>query len=124
MDINVLTEKYIALRDKQAEYKAKIAQLEAAKEKVEAFMLQFLQENNTESVKTETGTVYKSVFTSATVADKAAYFDWVFEAPDERRDFLESRVSKTAVTAYMEEHEDTPPGVNVFRKININIRRS
>lgn len=122
MDINILTEKYIQLRDKQAEYKAKIAKLEEAKEKVEAFMLQFLQDNNTESVKTATGTVYKSVFTSATVADWPTALEFI--KANECWDMLERRVSKTAVTAYIEEHADTPPGVNVFRKLNINIRRS
>ena len=85
------------------------------------FLAEF-NETGQESAKTEHGTAYKATRMSTKVSDRDAFLNFVRE--NEAWEFLESRANKTAVTAYMEENEDVPPGVDVSRISTINIRRS
>ncbi len=124
-DLDKLVERYIKLRDKKAEmkaaYDAQVAALDTAMEKVETYMLGMLNTMGLESFRTKFGTPYKSVKTSATVADWGVLFPWIQE--NAQFQFLEHRVSKTAVEEYAKATGDLPPGVNVSRVTVVNIRR-
>lgn len=121
-----VVEKYIKLRDMkaeiQAEAKAKLAKLEDHMTRMEAALLAAFDENGMESVRTKAGTAYKSLRTSATVADWDTVLGFVRD--QELWSMLERRVSKDAVLQFREAHNDLPPGVNWREEIVVNVRRS
>jgi len=120
--------KYIQLRDKKSEFKkefeGKVAKLQEVMDKIEAVLLQKFSEDGSDSVRTEQGTAYKSVRTSASVADRDVYLSWLLADPDERIVFLDVRANKTAVEQYKAANDDLPPGLNWREEVVINVRRS
>ncbi len=125
MDINVIVSKYIQLRDKKselkAEYDAKVAKIDEVMDKVEAKLLEHFAATGLESVRTDSGTAYKSSRVSATVADWDSLLSHVLTT--ENYQLLEHRVSKKAVEEFKAANEDLPPGVNWREEVIINIRR-
>ena len=121
-----LVEKYIELRDTKSkmssDYKAKVAVLDKVLDKIEAELLSQFGDLGMESVRTKSGTAYKSTRTSATVADWDYTLDFIQK--HELWNMLERRVSKQAVEQYKEEHDDLPPGINWREEITINVRRA
>ena len=128
MKASELVERYIALRDRKAAFKAeydkKVAVLEDAMGKIEAVLLRSFNESGIENIKTEAGTAYVSVRTSATVADRDVYFGWVGEDFAERAIFLDARANKTAVDQFRAANNDLPPGLNWREERVVNIRRT
>lgn len=61
------------------------------------------------SLATPQGTMYRKKLLSVKVADREAWFAFVFEA--DREEFLTSAVSKEAVVEYMDKYKSTPPGI-------------
>lgn len=125
-DVNVIVTAYIKLRDQKAELKAKQAEemkvYDDALAKLEAQAKTILAESNTESIKCAAGTVYTTTATSATVADKSAFMDYI--RANEAFDLLDVRANKTAVQDFVTEHQDTPPGVTVRRELKVGFRRA
>lgn len=126
--LDLVVERYVILRDKKtqmkSDYEKKVATVDAAMERIEAFLLKHLTDSNSESVRTKAGTFFKSTRTSATVADWDAVSAWVLEDTVSRWPMLEKRVSKGFVEAFAEAHNDLPPGVNVRQETTVNVRRS
>jgi hypothetical protein len=124
--VEELVEKYIELRDTKAkiasDYKAKVAVIDNVLDKIEAELLSQFNDLGMESVRTKTGTAFKSTRTSATVADWDYVLDFIQRK--ELWNMLERRVSKQAVEQYKEEHGDLPPGINWREEITINVRRA
>jgi hypothetical protein len=116
---------YIKLRDAKAalaaKYKEQLVPIETAMGKIEAALLQTLNSQGAQSVKTPEGTVYKTSRTSATASEWDTFLAWVRE--NEHWNFLERRVSKTAVEEYRTEFQDIPPGISVREEVTVNIRR-
>jgi hypothetical protein len=76
-----------------------------------------------DSVKTENGTAYTAVRTTASIADREAFMDYV--KANEEWSLLEVRASKTAVEQFCESNDNAlPPGVNMRSERVVNIRRS
>lgn len=118
---------YIKLRDQKAQMKAEfdasIAPLQEKMDKLEAKLLEVFNQTGMDSVKTEFGTAYATVRTTASVADRDAFMDFV--KAHEEWSLLEVRVSKTAVEQFRSANDDElPPGVNVREERVVNIRRS
>lgn len=126
MKLSDLVEKYLELREKhatlKAEYEMKVSRIDEAKNKIEAKLLEVFDQLGMDSVKTEFGTAYCSVRTSASVADKEAFMEYV--KGHEEWALLEVRASKLAVEQYREASGDLPPGVNWREERVVNIRRS
>ena len=126
MNTKELVGVYIRLRDRRskrkAEFEASDAGDKAMQDKIEQKLMAQFNEDGSDSVKTEFGTAYKSVRTSATVADWDTVLDFI--KVRELWNMLEHRVSKTAVEQFIAENEDTPPGVNITQQTVINVRRS
>ena len=118
--------KYLALRDKKKvfkdEYDTKVAEIDAALERIESFMLKHMDEHGLERLPTGAGTAYKSIRTSVSAADWDSFLDFV--RSNDAWSMLERRPSKTAVEEYLAENDDLPPGVNISRAVVCNIRRS
>lgn len=118
---------YIKLRDQKAQMKAdfeaSVAPLTEKMDKLEAKLLEVFNQTGMDSVKTEFGTAYATVRTSASIADRDTFMDFV--KANEEWALLEVRVSKTAVDQYRSANDDElPPGVNVREERVVNIRRS
>jgi len=115
---------YVRLRDKkkalQDEHKEQLKPYNTAMEKLENWMLAKLNQDNAQSVRTDSGTVFKSMRTSASVQDWEATLGFIRE--NELYHLLERRVSKTAVEEMAEQGQDVP-GVQITREITVNIRR-
>ena len=118
--------RYIALRDKKAELKAayekSVEKIDEAMKRCEAFIMATMDQIGVDSVKTAAGTAFKKQQTSATVADWDATLAFIKDS--ESWSMLERRVNKTFVEAYIEEHNDLPPGVNYRSETVVNIRRT
>jgi hypothetical protein len=121
-----LVQFYIQLRDKRAAAKAAFTNADAAdkakQERIGNLLLSRFQAAGIQSVRTHHGTAYISTKTSATVADRDMFLNFVREA--QAWDFLESRVNKTAVQEYKEQHQALPPGVNWREELDVNVRVS
>lgn len=117
---------YIQMRDKKAQMKAdfeaSIAPLNEKMEKLEAKLLDVFNKTGMDSVKTENGTAYTTTRTTASVADRDAFMEYV--KANEEWSLLEVRASKTAVEQFKAVHDDIPPGVSIREERVVNIRRS
>jgi phage host-nuclease inhibitor protein Gam len=114
------------MRDKKAQMKAdfeaSIAPLNEKMEKLEAKLLDVFNKTGMDSVKTESGTAYTTTRTTASVADRDAFMEYV--KANEEWALLEIRAAKAAVEQYRAVHDDIPPGVSIREERVVNIRRS
>lgn len=124
--LNLIVEKYIALRDRKGEmkkaYEEQVAEVSAAMDRCEAYLLNTMNGMGIDSIKTGAGTAYTKVATSASVADWPLVLGFIQK--HELWPMLEKRVSKTVVESYREEHNDLPPGINWTETRVLNIRRT
>jgi nanoRNase/pAp phosphatase (c-di-AMP/oligoRNAs hydrolase) len=118
---------YIQLRDQKAQLKAafdeKVAPLQEKMDKLEAKLLEVFNQTGMDSVKTEFGTAYSTVRTTASVADRDSFMDFV--KANEEWALLEVRVSKSAVEQFRSANDnELPPGINIREERVVNVRRS
>lgn len=66
------------------------------------------------------GTACRVTDTSVKVENWPAFFAWVIET--QSYDMLEQRAAKTAVTAFVEEKHEVPPGLSIKKDESISIR--
>ena len=125
-DVAELVAGYVKLRDKKKAmddaHKAKIASLVDVMDQIEARLRQHLNDTNAESIRTDAGTAYSSVKTSVRVVDSEVFRAFVEDHGAWA--MLDARANKTAVDAYLDEHGELPPGLDVTRIRTVNIRRS
>lgn len=121
-----LIEAYIQLRDKkrevEARHKAELKPYNDMLEKLEAHLMEELDRLGISSMKSQAGTVFKVVRTSATVGDWGQALDYI--RTHGLWEILEARVSKTGVLAVIEERREPVPGVVVTRSAGLNVRRA
>jgi phage host-nuclease inhibitor protein Gam len=126
MKLSEAVEIYIKLRDQKvqikAEFDARIAPLNEKMEKLEAKLLEVFNKTGMDSVKTEFGTAYASTLTTASVADREVFMEYV--KANEEWSLLEIRASKSAVEQFRTEHQDIPPGITLREERVVKIRRS
>jgi hypothetical protein len=123
-NIEQLVQHYIQIRDEKAristEQKLVTDRLARAMKKIEEKLLAEMQILGTESMRTSSGTCYRSIRTSATVDDRDTFMAFAVQHPE----FLESRANKTAVEEYIDTTGEVPPGVRVSRMATIGVRRT
>lgn len=119
---------YIQIRDRRAQRKAAFDNEDfddkAKQEKIEAEFISRFNTRGAQSVRTEFGTAYRELKSSATVADREAYVGWILESPQERLVFLDVKANKTSVKEYRAANDDIPPGLNWSETICVNFRRA
>ena len=125
--MEAIVDKYIELRDAKgklkAAYDAKVAKLDSVMDRIEGVILEQFNAQGIQSCSTKSGTAYKQVRTSASVADWDATFGFI--QSHELWNMLERRVSKNAVIEYKDAHDGIiPPGLNWREESVINVRRS
>lgn len=118
---------YIQLRDKKAqmksEFEASVAPINEKMDKLEAKLLDVFNKTGMDSVKTEHGTAYTAVRTTASVADREAFMEFV--KANEEWSLIEVRAAKTAIEQFRDNNDnELPPGINIRSERVVNIRRS
>lgn len=118
---------YIQLRDKKAQMKsdfdASVAPINDKMEKLEAKLLDVFNKTGMDSVKTEFGTAYTAVRTTASVADREAFMEFV--KANEEWSLIEVRAANTAIEQFRDNNDnELPPGINIRSERVVNIRRS
>jgi hypothetical protein len=127
MKLSEAVEIYIKLRDKKvemkAEFDASIAPLNEKMDRLEAKLLDVFNKTGMDSVKTEYGTAYSTVRTTASVADREVFMDFV--KANEEWSLIEVRAAKTAIEQFRDNNDnELPPGINIRSERVVNIRRS
>lgn len=127
MDFSKAVKAYTNLRaaraDVRKDFDARDGELKAAQEKIEMYLLNYLNENGMASVKTDNGTFYRQEEIKPSCQDWSAFYAWIKE--NDAFDALEKRVTKTFVKSYMDDNDGTPPpGVSVYRENVVRVRRN
>jgi hypothetical protein len=116
---------YMKLRNKkdaiEAQVKEDVKVIKDKMSKLEAFIKLAAEEQGVTSFKTAHGTAFLTTKDYARVADWDATLEFILA--NEAFDMLEKRVSKLAVTAYMKEKGDIPPGINYGTSVEVNVRK-
>jgi hypothetical protein len=125
MDNNKLAAAYVKIREarKQAtrEYEARDDEFKAKLDLLSAHMLKILTVENTQSVRTEAGTFFKKLEVKPSATDWEQIYQWI--AANNAFEFLEKRLTKTAITKYMAAHDnELPPGIAVHREYVAQVR--
>lgn len=123
---DVLVRKFVEIREARAQRKAKYTEDDSAdkgrQEKIEAeFLRRFNERGSTSSACKGVGTAYLNNRTSASVADRDVFFNFLRDS--DAWELLEMRCSKTAVEAYKAANGDLPPGVNWSEELTVGFRR-
>lgn len=125
MKVEELVDEYVRLRDQKSAVAAKakelIDKLETKMDTLEADILQKFDELGVESARTKAGTAFKKVSRSTSVAQWDDFLPWVQTTGNWH--MLTRAANKTAVLEYADEHEDLPPGINLYAKIELGINR-
>ena len=122
-----LTRIYIKMRDKKAEVskelEEKISKIDNDMRTVKTAILSHMKEIGAESLRTEAGTVYRTVRTTYATSDWESMHKFILEhgVPE----LLEKRIQQTNMRAFLEEHpEMLPPGLNANAEYSVTIKRS
>ena len=108
--------------NKQA-FEAREAALNEQLETLENYMLNYTNQLGIDSFKTAHGTVFRTTEIIPSASDWDAFYEWIAE--NDGFDALERRIKKTFISTYMETNDGKlPPGVQVFQRNKINVRRS
>lgn len=110
-------------------HKEELAPLTGMKETLEQLILKKLQltvgdqPEGKGKISTAYGTVFKTHFNSASLADPDAFMNYVIEA--ERYELLDRKANVTAVKEYMDTNDgDTPPGVKWTSTLRLGLHKA
>lgn len=103
------------------EYEERLNVLKEQKKLAETEILRRLQERGATQTKTQYGTCFITTKEQFTIADEEAYGEFVKAQGDYT--FYQKRAKVERVQEYMNNHDGAlPPGLNVFRELEINTR--
>jgi hypothetical protein len=122
-----LTRVYIKMRDKKAELETElenqVGKLENDMGTVKAAILNHMKSLGVESLRTDAGTVYRTVRTKYSTSDWESMGKFILEhgVPE----LLEKRIQQTNMKVFLEENPDLlPPGLNSNMEYSVTIKRS
>ncbi len=118
---------YIKMRDKRAallrEYEEQDEAIKSQMEMVEAKLLDLCKTVGADSLKTQHGTVIRSVKTRYWTSDWNSMHKFIME--NNMPELLEKRISQSTLKQLLDENPDMmPPGVNIDSRYAVTIRRS
>jgi len=125
--IDTLVKIYVRIRDAKAaakkEFDAKAVELEGKLLSIAAELKARAQAEGVEGFKTDFGTVFLTETMKTSCADWNAFGEFLKD--HDPLEFMEKRISSTAVKEYMKQHEGMlPPGVSIFKEIEARVRRA
>ena len=117
---------YVQVRDAIAAQKKldeeKLKPLVDLQNLLTGWLQDFMDKAGADSVKTSSGTCYSSSRYTASLADPEIFMSYVIKAQD--FDLLDRKANVTAVKAYVAEHNQLPPGVNLNAIKTVGVRRA
>lgn len=127
MPVDKKVKLYIQLREAKAKAKkasdATDEQYKLIMSTLENHLLADADAQHVTGFKTEHGTTYTGEVATMTIADHAAF--WEFMKQENDQEFLQQRVGVKRVETWTKEHEGrVPPGINVFRERVMRVRKS
>jgi len=125
-DLDRLVSVYVKIRDKKselaAEFNEKEKELDAKLDKLKAVLLEHCKETGIESVKTASGTFWRTQKKRFWTSDWEAMSRFVVD--NEAVDLLEKRISQGNMRQFLEENPELhPPGLNADNEYTITVRR-
>ena len=127
LNLDELVKIYLTIRNEREKLKSgwevKDGELEQEMKLLEQSMLTVCNETNASSIRTESGTVIRSLKERFTTNDWDNFKKFVLD--NEAIDLLERRIHQGNFKEFMAEHKDEglPPGVNVMREFTIVVRK-
>ena len=127
LKLDDLVNVYLTIRNEREKLKAswevKDGELEQDMKSLEQSMLTICNDTNASSIRTENGTVIRSLKERFTTNDWDNFKKFVLD--NEAIDLLERRIHQGNFKEFMAEHKDDglPPGVNVMREFTIVVRK-
>lgn len=122
-----LTRVYIKMRDKKSDItrqmEEQIAKIDSDMKTVKTAILDHMKAIGAESLRTDAGTVYRTVRTTYSTTDWESMGKFILEhgVPE----LLEKRLHQTNMKAFLEEHPDVlPPGLNANMEYSVTVKRS
>ena len=127
LNLDELVKIYLTIRNERDKLKSgwevKDGELEQEMKLLEQSMLTVCNDTNASSIRTESGTVIRSLKERFTTNDWDNFKKFVLD--NEAIDLLERRIHQGNFKEFMAEHqgEGLPPGVNVMREFTIVVRK-
>lgn len=127
LNLDELVKIYLTIRNEREKIKSnwevKDGELEQEMKLLEQSMLTVCNDTNASSIRTESGTVIRSLKERFTTNDWDNFKKFVLD--NEAIDLLERRIHQGNFKEFMAEHKDDglPPGVNVMREFTIVVRK-
>lgn len=127
MNLDELVKIYLTIRNEREKLKSswevEDGVLEQEMKLLEQSMLTVCNDTNASSIRTESGTVIRSLKERFTTNDWDNFKKFVLD--NEAIDLLERRIHQGNFKEFMAEHKDEglPPGVNVMREFTIVVRK-
>jgi hypothetical protein len=116
---------YLKMRDKCAAInktaEADVAAIKAQMITLESVMLSALTQVGADSIRTESGTIYKEEILLPSAEDWQLVYAWIKE--NDTFEFLHKRITADAVKSYIDQNGTPPPGVRVHREWKAHVRR-
>jgi hypothetical protein len=127
ISVDKLVTVYIKMRDKRStllrEYEEQDGAIKEQMEVLEGKLLDLCKSIGADSLKTQHGTVIRTVKTRYWTSDWNSMHKFIMQ--HNMPDLLEKRVSQTAMKQLLEENPDMlPPNMNVDSRYAVTIRRS
>ena len=126
MQYDRMVRAYMKIREARAELKKQFEEQDKElREKITILENEFQKtfaDTGTTSLKTTDGVVFRQTTTKASIADASEFLPWCRE--HDALDMLQKRVTVKAVTDYIEETGETPPGITIYREHEIRVRKS
>jgi len=127
LNLDELVKIYLTIRNERERLKSgwevEDGELEQEMKLLEQSMLTVCNDTNASSIRTESGTVIRSLKERFTTNDWDNFKKFVLD--NEAIDLLERRIHQGNFKEFMAEHKDEglPPGVNVMREFTIVVRK-
>ena len=127
LNLDELVKIYLTIRSErekmESSWKVQDAELKNEQALLEQQMLAVCNESNATSIKTEEGTVIKTLKERFTLSDRDGFNKFVRE--NDAVELFEGRIHQGNFKDFMAEHADEglPPGVNVMREFTIVVRK-
>jgi len=127
VSIDALTKTYLKIKAKRSALKADFdeadGKLKTQQESIKRALLDYCKENEVESVRTNSGLVYRSLKTRYWTSDWDAIHKFVLE--HEVPQLFAKSLNQTNVRQFLEDNPDlVPAGLNVDSEYSISVRKA
>lgn len=119
--INVYVATRDALNEERKAFNTYEAHAKTYLERIERVIASHADRLGVDSVKTKSGTAYRTVKTSYRVGNWDSYLEWMRETNNFQ--CLEKRAAKLAVKEIHDETGEVPPGLEYFAEVVFDVRR-